>query len=219
MEQMLISLLQWSDDVIVIPARIIGLLVGFWLLRWFLHRVINRFTRRTIAGNVPGVLAKSRRASAFVENNIASVERRRQRAETVASLLRSTTTIVLSTILLVMVLDELGFKILPVIASASIVGVALGFGAQTLVKDFLAGIFMILEDQYGVGDYIDMEKATGTVEAVGLRITRLRGDDGTVWYVRNGEVTRVGNRSDRGNPADPVAEPEEPVGPVTEPSK
>jgi small-conductance mechanosensitive channel len=217
MREMLISLVQWTDDVVVVPARILGLVLGFLLLRWVLHRVINRFTRRTMAGSVPGVLAKSRRATAFVENNIASVERRRQRAETVASLLRSSTTIVLSTILLVMVLDELGFKILPVIASASIVGVALGFGAQTLVKDFLAGIFMILEDQYGVGDYIDMEKASGTVEAVGLRITRLRGDDGTVWYVRNGEVTRLGNRSDRGNPADPVAAPNDPVGPAAEP--
>jgi moderate conductance mechanosensitive channel len=200
MEEMLISLLQWTDDVVVVPARILGLVIGFLILRWVLHRVINRIIRRTIAGNVPGVLAKSRRATAFVENNLASAERRRQRAETVASLLRSTTTIVLSTVLLVMVLDELGFKILPVVASASIVGVALGFGAQTLVKDFLSGVFMILEDQYGVGDYIDMEKASGTVEAVGLRITQLRGDDGTIWYVRNGEVVRVGNRSERENP-------------------
>jgi small conductance mechanosensitive channel len=200
MEEMLISLLQWTDDVVVVPARILGLVIGFLILRWVLHRVINRIIRRTIAGNVPGVLAKSRRATAFVENNLASAERRRQRAETVASLLRSTTTIMLSTVLLVMVLDELGFKILPVVASASIVGVALGFGAQTLVKDFLSGVFMILEDQYGVGDYIDMEKASGTVEAVGLRITQLRGDDGTIWYVRNGEVVRVGNRSERENP-------------------
>ena len=201
MEEMLISLLKWTDDVVVIPARIAGLVVGFFVLRWVIHRVINRLARRTIAGSVPGVLAKSPRASAFVENNLASHERRRQRAETVASLLKSVTTIVLSTVLLVMVLDELGFKILPVIASASIVGVALGFGAQTLVKDFLAGIFMILEDQFGVGDYIDMEKASGVVEAVGLRITRLRGDDGTIWYVRNGEVMRVGNQAERDSPA------------------
>jgi moderate conductance mechanosensitive channel len=95
------------------------------------------------------------------------------------------------------VLAELGFNILPVVASASIIGVALGFGAQTLVKDFLAGIFMIFEDQYGVGDLVDMEKATGVVEAVGLRVTRLRGEDGTTWYVRNGEVLRVGNLTTR----------------------
>jgi small conductance mechanosensitive channel len=75
------------------------------------------------------------------------------------------------------------------------VGVALGFGAQNVVKDFLSGMFMMLEDQYGVGDVIDFEKATGTVEAVGLRTTRLRDVNGTVWYVRNGEVIRVGNKS------------------------
>ena len=102
-------------------------------------------------------------------------------------------TIVLTAVLVVMVLAELGFNVLPVIASASIIGVVLGFGAQTLVKDFLAGVFMIFEDQYGVGDLIDMEKATGVVVAVGLRITTLRGEDGTTWYVRNGEVLRVGN--------------------------
>lgn len=212
MSYQLISLLKWSDDVVVIPARILGLVIGFTVLRWVLHRVINRLTRRTLAGSVPGVLARSQRATAFVENNLPSIERRKQRADTVASLLRSTTTIILSTVLVVMILAELGFDILPAIASASIVGVALGFGAQTLVKDFLAGIFLILEDQFGVGDYIDMEKATGTVEAVGLRVTRLRGDDGTIWYVRNGEVMRIGNQSDRnptaqaatlGSPPDP----------------
>ena len=72
---------------------------------------------------------------------------------------------------------------------------ALGFGAQSLVKDFLSGIFMIFEDQYGVGDVIDAGEATGTVEAVGLRVTRLRDINGTVWYVRNGEILRVGNKS------------------------
>jgi moderate conductance mechanosensitive channel len=111
-----------------------------------------------------------------------------------------------------MVLAELGFNILPVIASASIIGVALGFGAQTLVKDFLAGVFMIFEDQYGVGDLIDMEKATGVVVAVGLRITTLRGEDGTTWYVRNGEVLRVGNLTTR----DPVSNGSSGVGSGTE---
>jgi small conductance mechanosensitive channel len=96
----------------------------------------------------------------------------------------------------------------PVVASASIIGVALGFGAQTLVKDFLAGIFMIFEDQYAVGDLIDMEKATGVVEAVGLRVTQLRGEDGTTWYVRNGEVLRLGNLTTR----DPDAGPDSPTG-------
>src|SRR5207237_8818656 len=93
------------------------------------------------------------------------------------------------------VLSELEINLAPVIAGTSIVAVSLGFGAQNLVKDFLSGMFMMLEDQYGVGDVIDFEQATGTVESVGLRITRLRDVNGTVWYVRNGEVVRVGNQS------------------------
>ncbi|MDX6249747.1 MAG: moderate conductance mechanosensitive channel [Kribbellaceae bacterium] len=194
--------LEVTDQIIVVPARILGLVVAFFVLRWLLHKAIRRFARRTGNGAVAGVLAKSnvlsrsKRGQEFVEQTLMS-ERRAQRAETIASLLSSTVTIILSAVLVVMVLAELGFNILPVVASASIIGVALGFGAQTLVKDFLAGIFMIFEDQYGVGDLIDMEKATGVVEAVGLRVTQLRGEDGTTWYVRNGEVLRIGNLTTR----------------------
>jgi moderate conductance mechanosensitive channel len=91
------------------------------------------------------------------------------------------------------VLGILHVDVGPLLASAGVVGVALGFGAQTLVKDFLAGISMLAEDQYGVGDVIDVGEATGTVEQVGLRVTQLRSLDGTLWYVRNGEILRVGN--------------------------
>jgi small conductance mechanosensitive channel len=94
-----------------------------------------------------------------------------------------------------MVLGEIGLDLTPIVASAGIVGVAVGFGAQNLVKDFLSGMFMLLEDQYGVGDVIDAGAATGIVEAVTLRTTRLRDGEGTVWYVRNGEINRVGNKS------------------------
>ena len=205
--QLLISLLEWTDDVVMVPARIAALVIGFFVLRWLLHRVINRMARRTAGGTVPGVLARSRRATKFVEENLLS-ERRQQRAETMASLLRSVATTVLASVVVVMVLAQLGFDILPVVASASIIGVALAFGAQTLVKDFLSGIFMILEDQYGVGDFIDMDKASGTVEAVGLRVTRLRDNDGTVWYVRNGEVMRVGNLSQSDAPREPTPTPD-----------
>ena len=120
-----------------------------------------------------------------------------QRAETIASVLRSTVTAVVGTIAFIEILGTLGINLGPIVASAGIVGVALGFGAQNLVKDFLSGIFMILEDQYGVGDVIDLGvgDANGTVEAVGLRITRLRDVKGQVWHVRNGEVVRVGNKS------------------------
>jgi small conductance mechanosensitive channel len=94
-----------------------------------------------------------------------------------------------------MALSNLGIDVGPILASAGVVGVALGFGAQTLVKDYLAGIFMILEDQYGVGDLIDVGPAQGTVEEIGLRVTRLRSKEGVVWYMRNGEVMRVANYS------------------------
>jgi moderate conductance mechanosensitive channel len=211
MDALFIPLLEWTDEVVVVPARIASLFLGFFVLRWLLHKVIGRLAQRTVRSAVPVVLAKkSQRATRYLEENLLS-ERRQQRADTMAGLLKSSVTIVLSFVLVVMVLAELGFQILPVIASASIIGVALGFGAQTLVKDFLSGIFMILEDQYGVGDVIDMEKATGTVEAVGLRITRLRGDDGTVWYVRNGEVVRVGNFRERNPEAAESAPPAEEV--------
>jgi small conductance mechanosensitive channel len=204
--------LEVTDQIVMVPARIAGLIIGFFVLRWVLHRVIRKFARRPgTNGTVAGVLAKSKIGQGFVENTLAN-ERRTQRAETIASLLCSTVTIVLSAVTVVMVLAELGFNIMPVIASASIIGVALGFGAQTLVKDFLAGIFMIFEDQYGVGDLIDMEKATGVVVAVGLRITTLRGDDGTTWYVRNGEVLRIGNLTTR----DPESTAPSGVGSATE---
>jgi moderate conductance mechanosensitive channel len=144
----------------------------------------------------PERLLGSRRAAKVVLGGTGIYsERRALRATTLGSLLKSIVTAVISVIVVVMALDILGYPIGPLLASAGIAGIALGFGAQNLVKDFLSGIFMLLEDQYGVGDVIDMGEATGTVEAVGLRVTRLRSVDGTVWYVRNGEVVRVGNSS------------------------
>ena len=110
-------------------------------------------------------------------------------------MLKSATSATIFVIAFLLVLSELRINLAPFIAGTSIVGVALGFGAQNIVKDFLSGMFMLMEDQYGVGDVIDFEKASGTVEAVGLRTTRLRDVNGTVWYVRNGEVVRVGNKS------------------------
>jgi moderate conductance mechanosensitive channel len=94
-----------------------------------------------------------------------------------------------------MALDQLGVNIAPIIASAGILGLALGFGAQSLVKDFLSGMFIFIEDQYGVGDVVDVGEATGTIEAITLRMTRLRDINGTVWYVPNGAILRVGNQS------------------------
>ena len=123
------------------------------------------------------------------------IERRTQRAQAIGSVLRSFITLAIYGVAFVLVLGEFGVNLAPIVASAGILGVAIGFGAQNLVRDFLSGIFMMLEDQYGVGDIVDLGEATGTVEAVGLRVTTLRDIAGTVWYVRNGEVLRVGNSS------------------------
>ena len=81
------------------------------------------------------------------------------------------------------------------LASAGVIGVALGLGAQTLVRDILSGIFMLVEDQYGVGDKVDVLDVQGVVESVGLRITTVRDKKGTIWYLRNGEILKVGNKS------------------------
>jgi small-conductance mechanosensitive channel len=97
-----------------------------------------------------------------------------------------------------MVLGEFGFNLGPLIASAGILGVAVGLGAQTLVRDTLSGIFMLVEDQYGVGDSVDVLDIKGTVEKVGLRVTTVRDSEGTLWYLRNGEILKVGNQSQSG---------------------
>lgn len=122
-------------------------------------------------------------------------KRRLQRARTIGSLLRSVSTFAIYGVALIMVLAQLGIDVAPILASAGVLGLAIGFGAQNLVRDFLSGIFMMLEDQYGVGDVVDLGEAVGDVEAVGLRITTIRDINGTVWYVRNGEIFRVGNFS------------------------
>ena len=110
-------------------------------------------------------------------------------------MLRSLGTAIIWTFAVIYVLNDLGFNLGPLLAGAGIVGVALGFGSQSLVKDFLSGMFMLIEDQYGVGDIIDVGEAAGVVEEVTLRTTRLRDVNGTVWHVPNGQIVRVGNRS------------------------
>jgi small conductance mechanosensitive channel len=146
-----------------------------------LSRAIGRFVRRVeIAAGGSGT---------------AAAVRVRQRAETIALVLRSVVRIVVAVVAIIMILGEIGIDVGPLIAGAGIAGIALGFGAQTIVKDFLSGMFMLIEDQFGVGDVIDVGEATGKVEAVTLRTTRLRSVDGTLWHVPNGTIQRVGNKS------------------------
>ncbi|SBW22015.1 mechanosensitive ion channel MscS [Candidatus Protofrankia californiensis] len=177
------------------PLKILLILLVAFIIRSLLQRFIVRTTRRASTGGSGGILRSGRAVllGAFGDPTVL-LERRRQRAETVGSLLRSVTSVIVFGIAFVTVLGELDINLAPIVASAGIVGVAVGFGAQNLVRDFLAGMFMLLEDQYGVGDVIDVGPVSGNVEAVSLRVTRLRDVEGTVWYVRNGEIARVGNK-------------------------
>jgi small conductance mechanosensitive channel len=111
------------------------------------------------------------------------------------SVLANVITWTVFTLAVTMILSELGVAVGALIAGAGIIGAAIGFGAQNLVRDFLSGLFIVLEDQYGVGDKVDLGEASGVVENVGLRVTKLRDSNGTVWFVRNGEILRVGNLS------------------------
>jgi small conductance mechanosensitive channel len=190
----------WEDHkkvLIEIPIRVVAIILVALLIRAILHRMIGRAVR-PVRGEVPRILRPFKEKlenSSFLESAGLLSERRAQRAATLGSVLKSATSITIFAVTFLLILGELQINLAPFIAGTSIVGVALGFGAQNIVKDFLAGIFMLLEDQYGVGDVIDFQLASGTVEAVGLRSTRLRDVNGTVWYVRNGEVLRVGNKS------------------------
>ena len=176
--------------------HVLAIVVLAFVLRFVLHRAIARVITGAVESTVPVTIRPLRgKGESTMQGTPLLTERRRQRTETIGSVLTSIASLVIFAVATAMVLGELGFDLGPVLASAGIVGVALGFGAQNLVKDYLNGIFMILEDQYGVGDAVDAGEASGIVEAVGLRITRLRSVDGTVWYIRNGEILRLGNMS------------------------
>jgi small conductance mechanosensitive channel len=185
------------EAIIVKPIHIVLIIVLALVVRWLLFRAIDRLVRSTAESDTPAVLRplKERRANGAESGEV--TERRRQRAETVGSLLRSITSLAIGVLAVMLVLGEIGLNLGPFIAGAGIIGVAVAFGAQNVIKDFLSGIFMVLEDQYGVGDEIDTGVATGTVEWVSLRSTRLRDADGVAWHVPNGEIKRVANFSQR----------------------
>lgn len=185
-----IPLVAGVADVVLVALLI---LVAALVVRKIAHRLITRLAMR--AGE--GVLPERLRRVTATEDATAAIlaERRRQRGETLGSVLRSIASVVILGTAFLTIATNVGIPIAPLLTSVGILGVAVGFGAQELVKDFIAGMFMLMEDQYGVGDVIDTGVAVGTVEAVTLRITRLRDADGKVWYVRNGTITRVGNES------------------------
>ena len=179
------------------PAlTIIATIVGAVILRWALHRAIDRLVNNALARAAAHEEQTPRRASRVLSQATGLNEARRtQRAATMGAILNSTATFFIFAIALLTIMATVGVQLAPLLASAGVVGVALAFGAQSLVRDVLSGIFMIIEDQYGVGDVIDTGEAIGTVEDVTLRVTKLRDSSGVAWYVRNGEITRIGNQS------------------------
>jgi small conductance mechanosensitive channel len=183
---------------LVKPLLVILIFLVAVLVRHLLHRTINRLVRSTSQGSIPTILKPLQERTPTAPGDPAAVvpERRRQRADAIGSVLRSLVSAVVFSIAVLLILGELSFNLAPLLASAGIIGVAFGLGAQTLVKDLISGLFMLIEDQYGVGDTVDLGgDANGTVESVGLRITTVRDGRGVLWYIRNGEIIRVGNKS------------------------
>lgn len=179
-----------------VPLKIIAIVLISVFVRWLLIRILNRIVKRMSEQGRLERLSETRRAERTQElSDVLMNQRRQQRAEAIGTLLRSVITAIVMVIALLLIFPTLGIDVGPLLASAGVVGVALGFGAQSLVKDYLSGIFIVFEDQYGVGDMVDLGEAIGVVEDVQLRITRLRDLQGVVWYVRNGEILRVANQS------------------------
>ncbi|MFE6662772.1 mechanosensitive ion channel family protein [Streptomyces sp. NPDC057697] len=174
-----------------------------WLntgLRIILIAAIAIVLRIAIRRALTKLIERMNRSAQAVEGTalgglLVNAERRRQRSEAIGSVLRSVASFLILGTAALMILGAFQINLAPLLASAGVAGVALGFGARNLVTDFLSGVFMILEDQYGVGDTVDAGVASGEVIEVGLRVTKLRGDNGEIWYVRNGEVKRIGNLS------------------------
>ena len=186
---------------------------GVWLCNWVSNATDNRTVNDVARWLSPWVSILLIALLAFIVNRIArrvirrtmrrwqrvglmtTTERRHQRAETMGRGLSSFAAIIVWIVAVVWMLAVLGVQAATLLTSAGLIGVALAFGAQNLLRDFIAGIFIIFEDQVGVGDVVDLGAAVGTVEDVTLRVTRLRDVEGVVWYVPNGEIRRVGNKS------------------------
>jgi len=180
-------------DALSKPIRVVVILLVAWLIVAILRRFISRLVVR-MSGSVEKLVTRTPGVS-FVDTGPMSATRRVQRAETVGAVLRSVVSIIVWTIAVFSALEVLGVNLGPLLATAGVAGIAIAFGAQSLVKDFLTGTFMLVEDQFAVGDVVDLGVASGTVEGISLRTTRLRDVDGVVWHVPNGTILRVGNKS------------------------
>jgi small conductance mechanosensitive channel len=199
-------LAQAAEWAVAKPLTVMVIFFVAWLLNRLIRRGIRSFIQRLIRqreekaeerrrDEVEGRFSFAERAFRKAQLISDQAERGKQRAQALGTVLRSVASLIIYGLAAFITLGEFGINLGPLIAGAGIVGVAVGFGAQTLVRDFLSGIFMLVEDQYGVGDIIDFGDASGVVEEVRLRTTRIRDVHGTVWFVPNGEIRRVGNKS------------------------
>ena len=204
-----------ADAVVGTPLTILLIALGALIANRLVGRAIKRGLRSLSSGVVGERIGGVRRRTpaGLLAPSEASL-RTEQRISAITGVLRSVAGFVILLLAAFAVLSELGVEVAPLLAGAGVVGVALGFGSQSLVKDFLSGLFILVEDQFGVGDLVELDgQTTGTVEAVSLRTTRLRAEDGTVWHVPNGAIIRVGNKSQSGSDGDespdeaPPAEP------------
>ncbi len=192
------TLAEISDFVFGTPLTLVLIAIGALIVNKLVGRVIDRALRSLSHGIVRERLISVRRRSpgALLETATETSLRAEQRISALTSIVRSLAGFVILLFAIFMMLSEVGVDVAPLLAGAGVVGVALGFGSQSLVKDFLSGLFILAEDQFGVGDVVDLDgEVSGAVEAVSLRTTRLRAADGTVWHVPNGAIVRVGNKS------------------------
>lgn len=172
----------------VVVVRLAAIFIGALLLLFSVKLLSRRLTRSLVKR------LKKHQQNA-IDNGEAASERVLQRTETISLVISNFATWAIGVTAVVMLLAELGVNVGALLGVTAILGAAIGFGAQSLVKDVISGIFIVIEDQYGVGDWVDIGDISGEVEHVGLRVTELRDIHGTLWFVRNGEILHVGNSS------------------------
>jgi small-conductance mechanosensitive channel len=185
-----------TQAVQFVPLRIVFLVVLALVARGLVNRLIDRAVKRS-TGDRRRLRIKALEALRETDPERAD-GRRDSRIRALGSLARSASSVLITLVALLMIFSEMGFNVTSIIAGTSIIAVTVAFGLQNVVKDLVSGVFMLVEGQFGVGDYVDMKEASGTVESIGLRVTTLRDDSGNAWYVRNGELVRVGNYSQGG---------------------
>jgi len=179
-------------DAISIPIRLVLVVVIAVIVAWITRRIIARSLRR---------VRDSDRGSAFrqqgdipVPTNLEN-ERRIGRFATLTVSLQNVATIAIWILASFVFIDQLGYNVGSVFVAVSAISIIIGIGAQQVIKDFFGGLFILMEDQFGVGDVIEVGEASGKVESMSLRVTRIRDVEGVVWWIPNGSITEVGNRS------------------------